>query len=309
MPIVGLSTSDPGPPKADFAIYVDFDRDSPRPQRIFQAIDGLITAFERLDKTLAGSIDSSIETVLVLEDIEAGSLKVWLRNKLMQTDDQALHHIDWKPLVGKYLVAAKYAFIQWVNDEEKRGHPGSLAELRQSFLTLAQQTDIKRIPSYGVPSAADVLASTDDLSKALSKLSPNDKAQFISDEGSADFDLRLDWGGLELVSLSVRETITLPLSQMILAVRRPDYLGDAQWEFRLGKKTVRAKITDGPWLRKFQTREIDVRPGDALRCNVRHEMQYGYDNELISESFSIEEIVEVLENRYKQQDLFDDDQK
>ena len=168
--------------------------------------------------------------------------------------------LHWKPLVGKYLVAAKYAFVRWVNDAEIHGQPGSLAELRKHFLELARQTDVKLIPSYGVPSAADILGSAEDVTKALSKLSDKDKAAFISDQGRADFDLTINWSGLNLASLAVRETITMPPSPMILAVRRPDYLGQTQWEFRHGKRTIRAKLIDADWLADFQNRNVDVRP-------------------------------------------------
>lgn len=305
MATVALSTTAPEPGQADFAIYIDFDRGAERPQRIFQAVEGLITAFQRLDKVLAGSIDSAIEPVLVLEDIEAGSLKVWLRDKLILTEDQALLTLDWKPLVGKYLVAAKYAFVRWVNDEEIRSTPGSLADLRQNFLTLARETDVQRIASYGVPSATDILSSAGDVAKALSRLGPGDKAEFISDQGSVSFNLAIDWGTLNLEDLAVREAITMPASPMILAVRRPDYLGEAQWEFRWGRRTIRARIRDDVWLGRFQSRSVDVRPGDALRCVAIQEVRYGYDNEVISETFTIQTILEVLENQYRQDDLFD----
>ena len=306
MATVGLSPTDPGVPEAAFAIHIDFERGAEHPQRIFQAIDGLISAFQKLDRVLAGSIDPSIEPVMVLEDIQAGSLTVWLRDRLLQTEDQALYTLDWKPQIGKYLVAAKYAFVRWVNDSEQRGRPGSLADLRREFMTLARETDVKRIAAYGVPSAADILSTAGEVSGALSKLDPQDKAAYISDAGRADFDLAIAWGEVDFASMAVRETILMPPAPMILAVRRPDYLGEAQWEFRHGKRTIRGRITDQGWLRKFQGRQVDVRPGDALRCIVVQEVRYGYDNELISESFEITKVDEVLENQYRQDDLFDE---
>jgi len=305
---VGVSSEPPETPKSDFAIYVDFDREAPHPQRVFQAVEGLITAFQRLDKTLAGSIDASIEPVLMLEDIESGSIKVWLRNKLLRVDDQPLYELDWRPIVGKYLVAAKWAYIQWVNDQEEHQRPGSLADLRQRFLDLAHETDVHQLPSYGVPSAADILSSTEDVAKALDKLGQTDSAKFISEAGTADFNLDLSWGTLNLTELSVRETISMPAVPMILAVRKPDYLGNTQWEFRHGKRTIRARIVDENWVLQFQARNVDVRPGDALRCMVSQEVKYGYDNELVSETFVVERIEDVLENRYQQSDLFDDDE-
>lgn len=305
---VGISTTKPEPADSDFAIYIDFDRNAPKPQRIFQSIEGLISAFERLDRALAGSIDSSIEPVLMLEDIEAGSIKVWLRDVLLQTEDHNLQELDWRRIVGRYLVVAKYAFVRWVNDEEERSRPGSLADLREHFALLARETDVKKIPAYGVPSATEILSTAEDVARALGRLSSSDKAQFLTRDGEQNFNLLIDWNQLNIAELAVRETILSPAIPMILAVRKPDYLGETQWEFRHGKKTIRAKIIDENWLRKFQARRIDVRPGDALRCRVSQEIKYGYDNELISETYTIERVEEVLENRFRQTDLFDDDE-
>ena len=93
---------------------------------------------------------------------------------------------------------------------------------------------------------------------------------------------------------------------MVLIVKKPDYLGTSMWDLRHGRRPVSARIEDTKWLERFQSRRVDVRPGDALRCRVRIEMLYGHDNELIAERHAIEEVHEVLENKYDQALLFKD---
>src|SRR3970040_183395 len=101
--IVHLTTREPPPPeRADFAIYIDFKRGEGSPQRVFQAADAMIRAMQSLDHVLCNAIDGTIEPVMVLEEIETGSLKIWLANKLTAVDDQALKDLDWKPAIGKY---------------------------------------------------------------------------------------------------------------------------------------------------------------------------------------------------------------
>ncbi len=41
-----------------------------------------------------------------------------------------------------------------------------------------------------------------------------------------------------------------------------------------------------------------MRPGDSLRCLVKIEYLYGHDNELLTERYTITEVLEVLLNRY-----------
>src|SRR5579863_530025 len=102
--VVTLTTTRPEPPAADFAFEIDFKRGEGSASRVFLAINDFIRGCERLDSELVQAIDNNIETVMVLEDIEAGSIKVWLRNALRAVEDDALKTLDWKPAVGKYLV-------------------------------------------------------------------------------------------------------------------------------------------------------------------------------------------------------------
>jgi hypothetical protein len=81
---------------------------------------------------------------------------------------------------------------------------------------------------------------------------------------------------------------------LILKVKKPDYLGESMWDMKHENRTIKAKITDEGWLMDFQRREVDVRPGDALRAKVRMETKYGYDGEVVGIYYTIIEVVEVI---------------
>jgi hypothetical protein len=115
--IFTLAGGRPVPTKPDFAFEIDFQRGVGPASRVFTATHDFIKACEALDVELVRSIDLNIETILVLEDIQAGSIKAFFRNVLSATEDDALKKLDWKPLVGKYLVRAKYAILRWIDDE------------------------------------------------------------------------------------------------------------------------------------------------------------------------------------------------
>ena len=114
---ITLTDKRPAPPRSEFAFEIDFKRGVGPASRVFTATHDFIKACESLDAELVKSIDSSIQTVLVLEDIREGSIKTFLRNMLEATDDDALKSLDWKLQVGKYLVKAKYAVLRWSDDD------------------------------------------------------------------------------------------------------------------------------------------------------------------------------------------------
>ena len=102
----------------------------------------------------------------------------------------------------------------------------------------------------------------------------------------------------KLVPESIEDLLTQEIltstSEMILKVKKPDYLGESMWEFRHGTRPFEAKILDSEWLKEFQNRKYDVRPGDSLRTIVKTEVQYGYDNEVVAVHNLIEKVKEVI---------------
>ncbi len=300
MATLTLTDRPPIAPKADFGFEIDFVRGVGPASRVFLATHDFIKACERLDDELVLSIDSNIETVLVLEDIEAGSIKTWLRNGLTAVEDDALKALDWKPLVGKYLVRAKYAVIRWIDDDAT---PRSLTDLRREIQQIAADTDVRHLPDYTAPSPGALITAIKDFQAVKGRLLPGDTATLLTEDGNIPFDLSVILNIEDIEALAVARTIPNPPVEMILPVKKPDYLGESMWELRHGKRNISARIEHQDWLRRFQQRQVDVRPGDALRCVVAIETLYGFDNELLAERFTVTEVLEVMMNRFVILDL------
>lgn len=292
---IHLSEAAPdAPASADFALIIEFKKGAGSPQRVFQAADAMIRALQHLDHVLCSSVDNSIQPLMVLEDVKEGSIKIWLRNKLAATDDQAIKKLEWRELIGAYLVDAKYAYIRWAN----KGEPtASLSDLSHELRAIAAKTDVLYLPAYSPPSVVELAETTREVDAAKAFLEEGDHMSYApatTDRPPLEFALSVRWSPEELADLSIKESVKFDNMPMTLIVKRPDYLGAAKWEFRHGKTTVVAKIEDTPWLARFQGRQVDVRPGDALKCRVNLVRGYGFDNELINETISITTVEDVL---------------
>lgn len=116
------------PLRADFAIEVKFTPGTPDPTRVFRTTTALIDSFQRFDKELVQTIDLSIEPVLILEDIEASSLRTWLRSVVNSVDDSALKEGDWKKAIGPYLHKAKHIIVKKLDGKtgitDRKRHQG-----------------------------------------------------------------------------------------------------------------------------------------------------------------------------------------
>src|SRR5439155_9901410 len=83
-------------------------------------------------------------------------------------------------------------------------------------------------------------------------------------------------------------------ADMIFVVEMPDYQATGQWQLKHGGTRTLAHCEPGTLLDRFYRRELDIRPGDALRCRVDFETSYGPDHDVVSERYRIVEILEVL---------------
>ena len=79
MPTAQMTTTtrEPELPDADFAFCIDFHKGRGQASRFFTATAEFIKACEALDRELAKTIDLNIEPIMMLEDVEAGSLKTF----------------------------------------------------------------------------------------------------------------------------------------------------------------------------------------------------------------------------------------
>jgi hypothetical protein len=235
----------------------------------------------------------NIEPVMLLENVEAGSIKSWLRAVLNATDDTGLQELNWKRIVGGYLVRAKYLTIDWLNKRTEIIGTAELDELQGEILKAAEATGVKRIPSYQPPSKFLLVRSIIDIGGSLNFLQKDDKVVFETKGGDrVDFNLSLRIVPESMKDLLVEESLS-HTEEMILKVKKPDFLGESKWEF-MHEHVLEAKMLDVEWLTRFRNGEFVLRPGSAIRARVQVDVEYGVEREIVSRTFTILKVIEVM---------------
>lgn len=283
--------------EADFCIEMDYQKGSGNPSRVFRAMSDLIDALQETDKTLIGSIDAKLEPVLLLEDIETGSIRSWLRQKvetgLNSLDDDALKSGDYKKLIGAYLLKGKYAMIRFLENKTDITDAKDIQELENELVGLAEETNVKMLPAYEPPPRDKIVQSLDKINSALAPLNDDDSAKFISNIGNAEFNLTLYIAPETIEDLITAETHE-STSTMIMKIKKPDFLGASQWEFKFNNRAILVTIADTEWLERFQDGNIRITPGDAIRAKVLTQVQYGFNWEVVATHYSVVEVLDII---------------
>jgi hypothetical protein len=278
---------------ADFALEIHFVPGNPDPARVFRSMTQLIDTFQRFDRELVQTIDLHIEPVMVLEDIETGSIKTWLRAILNATDDTGLQELNWKRIVGGYLVRAKYLTVDWLNGKTEISGTADLDELQALILEAAEATGVQRIPAYQPPSKTLLVRSLIDIGVSLSQLQSDDKAAFETQNGDrVEFNVSIKIVPESLNELLVEESLS-HVEEIILKVKKPDFLGESKWEF-VHEHVLDAKILDYEWLSDFRNNRVLLQPGSAIRANVQVDVAYGVEREVVSRSYTVLKVLAVM---------------
>ena len=279
--------------RGDYCIQIDFEKGSENPSRIFRSMSDLIESFQEIDIDLGRSVATNIEPVLVLEEVEAGSIRAWLRTILRSVDDETLKTLDWKPIVGNYLVKGKKKILEFLGDKEEIKDQSQIHELEKDLLQMAEETKVRQIPAYSPVPAKRLLHDLSRLSESVFPLFEKDTATFISEDHRVAINKSFRIPSELIDEFLTRETIRSQ-AQMILRVKKPDYLGQSMWELKHEDRAFPAKILDEEWLMKFQHRKVLIQPGDSIRALVEIRVNYDESGEVVSSTYAILEVLEVI---------------
>lgn len=278
--------------KSDFSITIDFDKNSPNPSRVFKSMASIIEGFEALDKDLVQHIDNKIETIMLLEDVEKGSIKALLANILKNIPDSAIEDLSIKKILGHYLVKAKYIYLKNTEKTLTLTDAKEIDIIEMELKQVASEYGIDKIPTYVPINKKCIIKNLDNISKSLEPLSKTDAVVMDSQFGKASFNLELSIDMDNMEDLITDEVYESEI-KMILKVKKPDYLGDSKWEFKHGGKTLNAKILDSEWLVEFQKGNKPVMPQDSLVCMVKTINKYDYNFDLLSVTYDITRVIHV----------------
>lgn len=277
--------------EGEIGLVIDYQPGRALAIDVLQAAMGMIESLDRLDATLLSSVDTSLEPVSVLNDVQHSSLKMLLTRALRSTPDELLGNLDWKKWVGGLLVKGKYKLLQKLDADAP--------EIQKVLNEL--ESDYRAAPSligYAPPSVADVMGALDGVAKARSAL-PG----------------RLVKVQTELGDIYIPETEVSPADQTIgepeniivnkgvefFKVKSPDMLGSAQWTVLRNNRSTKVDMLHKSWVEDYHRRVHAVLPGDSLKCAYEERVSYDAFGNEVERRLSIIQVLEVISPPTQQQ--------
>ena len=245
-------------------------------------------AVEASYAALAGSVELQMQTVAVVEEVAKHSISLWLRAHARSRGNADVSGAKLDSSLLKFLARGTLAIIAWLDGSATL----QLADLQQAIRVLAWGTSVTTTANPVLPASTQLVEAISAWQSAKEGVAGTDSVRIITNNGSATLDLTKSIS--EPRALLLARKVVNHSAEMIFVVEMPDYRGSGEWQLKHGSARTTAIAEPGTLLDKFYRRELDVRPGDALRCKVDVETSYGPDHEVLAERYRIVEILEVL---------------
>ncbi len=281
------------PADADYGVTIDFERGTSDPVRVFEAMVKALAGFKDLDRLVLGAADPELTPVLVLEDVEAASITSWVKNKVAAIDDVALKEFDVKQQIGKYAVKAKYRVMRYLDERLVKEEAARLETLREDLFKLASENPAAR--TLALPNRIpleDLARPLDKIQDAKKLLGPTDRMIFKDEDNSHELDKSVTKKPSNFVNDSGNDSVGE--MEMILTIRKPDLLGNSQWEFRHGKDSLHANIEDRHWLETLHSGEVSIVSGISIDCTVAYRYEYDDRGNLLSKHHDVVKVHRVI---------------
>lgn len=277
-----------------FSVTIEYNKMSSSPENVFFGIAKMIEAFKAMDAQLITCVDSEIDVDIILDDIEKGSIKVWLSNLVKRIPDDALENCEVKRIIGVYLKDAKYYILRKCSTADEIADVSQVEELENGIMEIAKHTGLNKLDCYQKPNREQLLQSVKMMGDAYGTFNADNKlilGKASEDELPLNKDFRIS--DEKIKELCASEAIT-NVTTVILKVRKPDFLGETAWTFKHGNEQISAKIADVEWLRRYLSGEETIVPGDSLRVELESTCLYDKNGSLVNAKHKVVKVLGVV---------------
>lgn len=280
----------------EFEVKLEFDKNTENPSRLFRSFADIIDNIKNLDTVLAKTINTSVTTKLYLNDIEKGSLIGKLWNELIISDDEKLDDVSQENKISTFIDKSRSKTLEFIQDG--KNSVNELEQLSTDIENIAKDEKLDSTFNYAKPDILELAKTINEITETTEKLTDNEKLIIKNSSNNfEELDNKCNKIDIEEVEKALTHEEINSETLVFYKIKRPDFLGDSQWEFKHGVKNIKVKILDEDWLEDFKNGKEIVVPGDSLKVKIKQNFKYNRNGYLISEKTEIIEVMAIIKNQ------------
>ncbi len=242
--------------EGEIAIIIDYKVGESEAISVLNGAMSIIEALDEIDKSLLSSVNTSLNPVSILNDIQHSSLKILLKRALKNIPDEEIENLEYRKWIGRLLVRGKHKLLQIIEYEDD--------EIENALKSLAPEYDRQpnQTTGYDLPDSKVVKRSLNKMRKACASL--NDcEVTIQSEDGDIKIpkiDYKEEFDSDMIINQSKQENF-------LLVIETIAFEKTAGWRFSDGDSSFNASLEDEAFLTRIEQGEPFKR-GDRLKVNM-----------------------------------------
>lgn len=270
--------------EGEIGLVIDYAPGQSRALDVLSGAMALIASLDALDGALLSSIDTELEPVSILNDVQHSSMKMLLARVLKKVPDEHLGSLEWKKWLGGLLVKGKHSLLK------NLGADAPLIEAKLRELEPLYKAAPGLI-GYEAPKVKSIQGALRGVARARATL---DGHTVVVQTELGDVVLGDAQADAEPQSSAEVVTVLTNRGREYLKVRYPDMLGHAQWTVMRNGRSARVEVLHEAWLAAFHAREFSILPGDSLDCSYEESVGYDAQRNEVERKLSVIEVHGVV---------------
>lgn len=271
--------------EGEVSLVIDYQPGKSVAVDVLQGAMRLIEALDRLDGVLLSSVDTSLEPVSVLNDVQHSSLKMMLARALRGLPDEHLGNLEWKKWAGSLLVKGKHKLLQHL-DADAPEIRKMLIEMEPDYSSMPQG-----LVGYTPPQVAEVQTALEGVSKARATL-PGQRVTIQTELG--DVSLPEADAPPEVLNQIEAQTSVTNKGIEFFKIKSLDLLGKSQWTLLRNQRPVKVDMLHQRWLDDYHERKFTILPGDSIESHFEETITYDSNHNELERKLSVVEVVRVI---------------
>ncbi|WP_419800776.1 hypothetical protein [Mucilaginibacter sp.] len=265
------------------------------PSEAFDELKDVFQALSALDEVYIASIANGIHCDYSIQSIEYSSIKTWIAQRIREVPDEAIKEFDWKKLVGHFLLKLKYLVLKYLESNSEIDSKDSIERLAKEIEV--EKTKIINNDKYllNEVNLYTLINTLEKMVAVLGNLKEKERIEFKSIDGSAILNRRININKAKIL-WELGDTNAEHETTEILKIKKIDLLSNnSTWTFKLGTKTIDAKIIDRVWLDKYHSREFPLLPEDSLKVKLKVIYINRPDGSVLKNVYEITEVLKRID--------------
>jgi hypothetical protein len=276
-----------------YDIKLDYEAGKSDPYKIFMAYSEAIRSFKRIDSLLCKSLNYANSCRQTLENVQPGSIIARIKAQLEYPEDELFEPLGYaQKEVQQYMTKSTEIIFNSLNNG-KIETENQIEDIQEKIVAAAKETAIGSSFSFSAPRVSEIVDALKEVSESSSFLSENESLSYTSDNTHISIPTKIEVD-VKKIETEMKKTIITTKRRLILKIKMLYLIGNAQWEFKLGKQNIKAKILDNDWINSFQNKMIILFPGDALEVGVEISEEYDKYGNLIDTEHTIEKVYNII---------------